>query len=418
MHTGTPKLRLAGSRLLGRRMFLVSSVALLLVASGCFGPSPTATPSGAATPLRFVESVRGGNIGTPEALDAPSFVTVSPDGNNVYVAESGTKDALSVFSRDATTGALTFVQVLKDGVDGVEGLNGARSVIVSSDSRHVYTAASADDAVTLFSRDAETGVLTFVEALMPDPSSFTPYTGPTSVALSPDGRHIYQTTGFGLLETAARDATTGAITFTDWLADGEGGVDEIEGAASVVVSPNGRHVYVAAHLDNAVSVFSRETATGLVSLVQTVKDGKGDADKLEGAISLVLSPDGAHVYVAAWQDDAITVFRRNGMNGVLVFVEDLRDGKGGVDGLDSAYSVAVSPDGRHVYAAGAGDDALVVFSRNPETGELMLLGAHKDGEIGVDGLGGAISVAVSPDARHVYAVGGDGNAVAVFSVGD
>jgi hypothetical protein len=46
----------------------------------------------------------------------------------------------------------------------------------------------------------------------------------------------------------------------------------------------------------------------------------------------------------------------------LTFFEFQQDGVGGVDGLDFAFGVDVSPDGKHVYVTGAGDDAVAVFS--------------------------------------------------------
>ena len=45
----------------------------------------------------------------------------------------------------------------------------------------------------------------------------------------------------------------------------------------------------------------------------------------------------------------------------LAFVEAKVDGQGGVAGITSAFSVAVSPDGASVYAAGASSNALNVF---------------------------------------------------------
>ncbi len=93
----------------------------------------------------------------------------------------------------------------------------------------------------------------------------------------------------------------------------------------------------------------------------------------------------------------------------------LRDGVGGVDGLFGARSVTVSPDGAHVYAAGVSDDAVAVFSRDPGTGALTFVEGLRDGGDGVAGLFGAFSVTVSPDGAHVYAAGQFDNAVAVFA---
>ena len=60
---------------------------------------------------------------------------------------------MAVFSRNSTTGALTFVEVQKDGVGGVDGLNGARSVTVSPDGSHLYAAGLLDHAVAVFSTE-------------------------------------------------------------------------------------------------------------------------------------------------------------------------------------------------------------------------------------------------------------------------
>jgi 6-phosphogluconolactonase (cycloisomerase 2 family) len=81
-----------------------------------------------------------------------------------------------------------------------------------------------------------------------------------------------------------------------------------------------------------------------------------------------------------------------------------------------AIAVSVSSDGKHVYVAGADDNAVAVFSRDASTGKLMVVEVEKDGVGGVDGLGGARSVTVSPDGKHVYAAGADDDAVAVFAV--
>ena len=65
-------------------------------------------------------------------------VTVSPDGKNVY-ATGSYESAIAVFNRDLTTGTLTFDEVHKDGINGVDGLDGAGGgVTVSPDGKNVY----------------------------------------------------------------------------------------------------------------------------------------------------------------------------------------------------------------------------------------------------------------------------------------
>jgi cysteine-rich repeat protein len=84
-------------------------------------------------------------------------------------------------------------------------------------------------------------------------------------------------------------------------------------------------------------------------------------DGLDYATGVTVSPDGGHVYVASVGDGAVAVFARNSVTGALAFVEAEKDGVGGVDGLDRALSVTVSPDGAHVYVASFADGAVVTF---------------------------------------------------------
>ena len=102
-------------------------------------------------------------------------------------------------------------------------------------------------------------------------------------------------------------------------------------------------------------------------------------DGLNGALSVTVSPDGKHLYAAGQSDDAVAVFSRDSTTGALTFVEVQRDGVGGVDGLLEAHWVTVSPDGKHLYAAGQLDDAVAVFSRDSTTGALTFVEVHKDG---------------------------------------
>src|SRR5439155_1750704 len=55
------------------------------------------------------------------------------------------------------------------------------------------------------------------------------------------------------------------------------------------------------------------------------------------------------------------VFQRDAATGALTFVEQKRNGVGGVAGLHGAAAVAVSPDGYSIYATGSTSDAVADF---------------------------------------------------------
>src|SRR5262249_23288938 len=143
----------------------------------------------------------------------------------------------------------------------------------------------------------------------------------------------------------------------------------------------GRNVYVASELGNAVAVFARDRKTGVLArlpgLDGCVDDGGtsgvcGPGKALIGPRGIAVSRDGRNVYVAATVSDAVAVFARDRDTGRLTRLAGTagcvsETGSGGdcVDGkaLRSAGGVAVSADGRSVYVASLSSGAVAVFAR-------------------------------------------------------
>ncbi len=366
--------------------------------------------------LEYVNCAKDGENGVDGLKEAIS-VTVSPDNKHVYTVANA-DDAVSFFARDIGTGALTYVGSLEDGSGGVDGLNNVKDVTISPDGNHVYTVGGyGEDAVSFFSRNSETGVLTYVGFLKDGVDSVDGLQGAWSVAVSPDGNHVYvAASNDNAISYFSRNSTTGELTYIDCVIDEQGGVNGLAAAYGVTVSPDGNHVYAAGHNDNAVACFSRDSSTGALTYIDCIIDGAGDVDGLKYANTVTVSPDGKHVYVAADGDNAIACFSRNSGTGTLTYIGFLKDGVDSVDGLGKASSVTVSPSGNLVYAAASSDDAVSFFKRNTETGVLTFLGCIKDSDTNVDGLNSASAVAASPDGNHVYATSQFDHAVTWFTV--
>ncbi|MCP4201263.1 MAG: lactonase family protein [bacterium] len=256
---------------------------------------------------------------------------------------------------------------------GIQGLRGVRQVALSPDGKHAYAAVALDDALIVFSIHSATGKLTFVESFFDTDVGIDGLDSARSLAVSPDGKNVYVA---ALVDSSIswydRDSGTGKLTFNAIIKDTDVGIDGLGGAHAVVVSPDGEHVYVAARSEDEVSVFTRAGATGDLTFLEIEDDGVGGVDGLDAAEALALSPDGEHLYVAGENDNAVAVFEREtaaGANfGKLTFLEVEREGVGGVDGMTGANGVAVSPDGDNVYVAcertGGGGDWAAVFTRD------------------------------------------------------
>lgn len=98
----------------------------------------------------------------------------------------------------------------------------------------------------------------------------------------------------------------------------------------------------------------------------------------------------------------------------LAFVQKLADTQGGYH-LQGAHAVAVSPDGRNVYAVSFDANALVVLARDLRTGRVAFSEAHVEQGTDPRGLFRPVAVVVSPDNAHVYVGAFFGDAVAVFA---
>jgi len=185
------------------------------------------------------------------------------------------------------------------------------------------------------------------------------------------------------------------------------------GAHGIDVSPDGQNLYVASFVDHALVVLARDPSNRTASYVETHFDRSNGVEGLMSATSVAVSPDGADVYVASFFADALATFRRDPSDGRLIFHQVFHNED--VAGLSSPRAVALSPDGRLVYAATYYDDSLVVFRRDPSSGRLDHVQTLTNDIGGVYGMLRNSSLTVSPDGANVYVGSEGGNAVATFA---
>lgn len=349
------------------------------------------TESGA---LSFVEAFRFEPIDDVQGLRVPFAVEVSPDGRDVYVA-SFSDEAITHFARDSV-GALTFVGASFDGVDGVEGLDSVNELAISSDGRHVYALNTIDGQVVVFEREAEAGGLTFLQAI--ETGRFA-----RDFVLSPDDCCLYVGVSSNpALYEYSRDSSTGLLSLVGTI-----NRHLPFGARRVAIRPDGRFLYVGGRDTLAtVSLDSQSSDLGSVKSLPAIV-----------VEDIAVSPDGRHVVTAERAGslfNAVVVYVWDEAFNRLGLLEFHRDGAEGVEGLAGPISVAFSPDGERVYAAGREDHTITVFARDRESGHLTFLGAHVNGEAGVDGLLAPQAMAMSSDGLSLYAVSRWQHAVTTF----
>lgn len=368
------------------------------------------------------ESARASGIepvGFTPGLGGINAVAISPDGAHVYASLPDT-DSLAAFTRDASSGLLTRVQTV-NGVLGAQGVYNIKSIAISPDGKHLYVTTRSPlsqgaQGISVFARNAGTGFVTLVEIQREGVGGVTGLYDPRTAVVSPDGQNVYARSRYGLA-SFSRNATTGALTFMgaemfDGLATG--------GDRALALTPDGSQLYMIGE-GQTVRGYDRDSGTGALTFLLQIQNGTGGIAGLNTPRNLAFSPDGAHLYVAAAGtfgsgNHEVTVLARDTGTGALTYVERHNEARP----LRGANNVAVSASGHRVYATTSFflDASVGFYQRDAGTGSLTLAGsvAQKDNVPAGTNLDAPVSIALSPDGVHVYVADAGTNGIVIFDV--
>lgn len=428
----------------------------------------------AAPPRGYLEQIArpGGCVGAQPECSQPttatggfSSIAVSFDGRNAYalVRDDSSSGALLQLGREPS-GALSQLPAPFDcvtaagsgcGAVAARGFEHPRVIAIAPDGKHVYVSSPASQAIAAFGRRDSDGAL--VQLAAPDDcvgyvhgtsgcgqADANGLSSPTGIAVSPDGKHVY-VAGLGAVAAFSRDATSGRLSQlaapNDCITPHTGGCGTTRASGlpfpyTLVISPDGKHVYVASIGTRAVSAFARNGETGALTQLPApancleLADGSCSADSAGGSGSiheLAISPDGKHLYAIPGGGRVVTLLR-DASSGALSKAPPPDDCVTGRDsgcsrthivGMLDPKAVSVSPDGRSVYVAspqaGERGGAVAALARDELTGGLTQLahpygclsfGGTDCGTSGVAALQGAVALATSTDGNSVYTAGG------------
>jgi len=396
--------------------------------------------------------------GQQRGLIAPTRLTGSADGTRLYVA-SESQSSVAQLGRDPADGSTTLLKTVFSNRDGVVGMTGASDVALGPAQTHVYASGPGDAAIAVF--DA---ALTFMAVERNSAGAVAGLRQPTSVAISPDGLFAY-TTGFGDRAVSIFARTEdGTLAFSEVYRGLAG--ERLDQPIALAMDPDGEFLLVADFGSEAVRLLLRDPSSGSLTAGPTIGSADGITDlrgvagvaiaadrTLAAAISvlsdtvilfdltpdepslsfrgtmsgldqpssLTFSGDAAYLYSASSGAGAVLAFERQAQNPSFPRVDLARDGEDGVNGLDGVASIAIAPDGDHLYSASGGGifqldgaNAVATFARDPGSGALDFVESIDSDAVEAGGLLGATAVAVSPDATLVAVAGFAGNSVTLL----
>lgn len=415
--------------------------------AGCLKAKPVKRSN--CTPARALKG--------PGPFMGSNAIAISKDGKFAYVAAS-TSDAVVVLARNKKTGVLSQPKgrngcVANNGKSGCRkaiGLDGPNSLALSSDGKSLYVTSRDSNSITVFNRNKRNGSLSQVAGAQGCVAGST-ITGcasgiglkaPDVVVISRDGRNVYLGSFLGNAVAAfSRDQGTGGLTQLSGSSAciGTGASECAEGLAlkapeGMAINNEGTAVYVATAVSNAVAVLTRnsdgslsQATDGSGCITTAPETGCTTGRELAGANALAFSPNGRNLYATTLFSGSLLKFDEDNsslrlpptLGACTAFLGDAGCRYGRM--MRAPEGVTVSPDGRSVYVAAFGSDAIDVFERNTSSGSVV----QKGGTTGCvkaksancqpgRELDGVSSIAVSPDNRFVYSTSFHSDAVNIF----
>ncbi len=250
----------------------------------------------------------------------------------------------------ASAAPLGYVDFLADDISGIESLACTEQVIYSPDNKFSYSSSFCDDAINTFSRNVSTGKLTFVSSLIGNKVTGEGLSNVESLVMHPSGKYVFaygitgkpSSTQFPYHRTIYvydRDSTTGLLSFKSEL------VGSLMGDAwNMRISSDGHYLYVGSQY--GIDVLS-VSGNGLLTVSQSLPK----LSKLysnSSVRSMLLSADEKFVYVGSVSSNTIIWYARDPVSGALSYAGELQP-SGVSSGGNAIDSMGLSHDGKSLY---------------------------------------------------------------------
>lgn len=294
-------------------------------------------------------------LGETKCEDAPSYLTLHPTGEYLYVvSEVNSHDgggAVSAFAIDPDSGDLTFLNLQPTGGSPCHNT-------VDATGRFVLCANYGGGNVAMHPIAADGSLGEMSDFKQHEGSSINPDRQQEphahSINIDPSNRFAF-CADLGLDQVIIYDL------------DLEGGKLKNHGAAAVTAGAGPRHLamrpkggraYVINEISNTITVFDWDQAAGALRQIQEISTVPGDFSGSSHTADIHITPDGRYLYGSNRGHDSIAMYSI--------------DDRGQLTALGhqqvpaNPRNFALSPDGAYLYSGGQNDNTIPVFRVGPD----------------------------------------------------
>jgi len=302
-------------------------------------------------------------ISHTDSAKNPSFLTISKDKQNVYAVNETNLGSVSVYK--FVEHQLKLIQ--NKSTKGADPCY----ITLSPDQQNLFVANYSGGSITSYHR--------FANGQLSNPQQFIQHSGSSINKMRQEKAHVHGlffspnskyllTPDLGMDQVAIYPYQIKSGPPLDVQKNKNITTNPGAGPRHLVFSSNGKFIYLIEELTGSISVYN--FSKGMANFIQRINIHPANSKEDHGSADIHLSPDGLFLYAT-----------NRGTENNIVKLPVLQNGK--LDEKHIAYyptqgnaprNFTISPDGHWVLVANQNTDNIVVFKRNPINGDLIFTG--------------------------------------------
>lgn len=300
-------------------------------------------------------------LGLMAQTPQPAHLWIAPNGKTLYTVNWENEGGVSAYRIDPHTGALTFLN--KTSSHGAQ----PNQVVVDPSGRVAVTVnyTSGSLAAYRLEPDGKLGEAFYVDQHTGKPLS-PKQPGPKQhgIQFSKDDKFMYiADLGLDRVYSYHFDAAAPSIKPCDTpYVNTHAGA----GPRRIQMSPDGKFLYVDHETDSEVSVFTIDGCA--LKEIQTIGTVPEDAKTHNSTAEIVISPDGRHLYVGNRGHDSVAIFTIDPRTGMLSERENVPSGG------RTPRNIRFDPTGNWFFAANENGGNVTEFKVDRKSGHLTATG--------------------------------------------
>jgi len=301
------------------------------------------------------------SLGLMAETPQPAHVWIAPNHKTLYAVNWETNGGVSAFHVNQKTGALTFLN--KTSAHGAL----PNQVVVDPSGRVAVTVnyASGSLAAYKLEPDGKLGEAFYVDQHTGKPlSAKQPGPKQHGIQFSKDNRFMFITDlGLDRVYSYRFDAAAPSLAPADppYVSTHAGA-----GPRRIQMSPDGRFLYVDHETDSEVSVFAIEG--GKLTEIQTLATVPDEAKAKNTTAEIIISDDGRTLYVSNRGHDSVVIFAIDRATGKLTYKENVPSGG------RTPRNIRFDPSGAWFFAANENGGNVTEFKVDKASGHITATG--------------------------------------------